>query len=345
MKIINKIRKDAKIFAQIGVVLSLLYAFLNILLLSFVLVSCDIDDERDICCESLRIDFRYSKGGADLFPQHIRSMKHYVFDANGQLYTVIEGSKNDLQHLSLGRVPVGVYSLVSLANLGKATLLEPNESQITKTQFLLKLQNLRADNFMANGDLLYWGILNFEAIKNERLRYLCDMSNIHCRMTITLRWKGKVPGGKEPYTFELNGIPAEYNLNIDKAYAIHVAGDKKELVTTNSRVVHSFPKVEENKNLVNHRKEAPYLAGRVRVKIVSLRYTETRIPKLRIYHKGLPITKEMDLAKAFKIWKWETDNNIEQDYKIDVEIQEDGTVIIKPTASVNVKDWIDGGSI
>lgn len=311
----------------------------------FILHSCDIDDDRDECCESLQIDFRYSKGGADLFPQYVEKMKHFIFDANGELYKVVDGEQNNLQELQLGHVQEGHYSLVSIGNLGNATILVPQSKSISKSNFLLILENLRSDNFMANGDLLYWGILDFEVVKNKRLRYLCDMSNIHCRMTITLRWKGKAPSGKEPYTFELKDIPSEYSLNSKNAYKIHVAGDKKELQTTDSRVVHSFPKVEENNNLVTHRKEAPYLAGRVRVKIVSLRYTKNRIPILRIYRSGMAITKELDLSKVFKIWKWETDNNIEQDYKIDVEIQEDGTVIIKPTASLNVKDWIDGGSI
>lgn len=310
------------------------------------LFACDVNDPRDICCEDLRIDFRYSKGSQDIFPQHIKAMRHYLFNSRGILYKIIEGNPSNPQQLVMKDVLVGKYSLVSIGNIGKATQISnPQIGTTTLSELLLVLENPRPDGFMANSDLLYWGILDFEAIETKHLRYLCDMSNIHCRLTATIRWKDKAPEGNAPYTLELKNIPGQYSLDKQKAYPIYVAGDKQSIKSTKNRVVHSFPKVEETKNLRTHRVEAPRLAGRVKATLVSLRYTKNRIPIFRLYRSGTPIIKALDLGKAFKVWKWETDKNIEQDYHIDIEILGDGSVIIKPSGSANVKDWIDGGSI
>lgn len=308
--------------------------------------ACDVDDPRDICCEDLRIDFRYSKGSQDIFPQHIKAMRHYLFNSRGILYKIIEGNPSSLQQLAMKDVLVGKYSLVSIGNIGKATQIRnPQIGVTTLSEFLLVLENPRTDGFMANGDLLYWGILDFESIETEYLHYLCDMSNIHCRLTATITWKDRAPEGNAPYTLELKNIPGQYSLDKSNAYSIYVSGDKQSIKSTKNSVVHSFPKVEETDNLRTHRIEAPRLAGRVKATLISLRYTQKRIPIFRLYHNGIPIIKGLDLGKAFKVWKWETDQNIEQDYYIDIEIQGDGSVIIKPSGSANVKDWVDGGSI
>ncbi|MDI9604882.1 MAG: FimB/Mfa2 family fimbrial subunit [Bacteroidota bacterium] len=321
-----------------------------ILLIALVVLSlltaCNIDDDRDICCEGICIDFRYSKGGGDLFPQFISSMRHFVFDESGILRYTIEGDKTNLQRLSFPSLPVGSYSLITLGNLGAATDLgNPRTGVTRKSEFLLKLNAPRADGYMANGDKLYWGVLDFVSEHNKQHRYLCDMSNIHCRLTVTVRWRDTQPVGDTPFTLQLREVPGQYALDNADAYAILVSGENSSTVSTDTRVVHRFPFVnEETSTLLDHRVEAPRLAGRVRAQFFTLRYTDDRIPLLRVYRDNAPVMKEIDLSKVFRSWKWEVSDNIEQDYEIEIEILDDGTVIVS-SGGAHVLDWIDGGTV
>lgn len=319
-------------------------------LLSFLFIplsSCSTDDYRDECCDNLIINFRYSKGGNDVFTDNIHSMTHYLFNSSGILENVfIGGTANNLQRLVINNLFVGKYSLISLGNLGASTNLSNIKRGLTnKSDFLLGLNSSRSDGFMGNGDMLYWGVLDFEVKKSKSLRYLCDMSNIHCIMNITVKWRDEAPNGDDSYILELQDVPGEYSLDNDNAYKIHLSGDNSSNVSAQDRVIHSFPKVNEVSNIVSHRLEAKYIAGSVKSRFISLRYTKNRIPILRIYHKGMALTNGLALSKVFYTWKWETDANIEQVYNIDVEILGDGSVMISPGANASVKDWIDGGSV
>ncbi len=322
------------------------FIFLVGLIVLSLLLACNIDDDRDICCEGICIDFRYSKGGGDVFPQFISSMRHFVFDESGVLLHVIEGDETNLQRLSFASLPVGSYSLITLANLGEATDLgNPLTGVTRKSEFLLKLNAPRADGYMANGDKLYWGVLDFVSEHNKQHCYLCDMSNIFCRLTVTVRWRDTQPVGDTPFTLQLREVPGQYALDNDHSYAILVSGENSSTVSTDTRVVHRFPLVnEEASTLLDHRVEAPRLAGRVRARFITLRYTDDRIPLLRVYRDNAPVMKEIDLSKVFRSWKWEVSNNIEQDYEIEIEILDDGTVIVS-SGDAQVLDWIDGGSI
>ena len=320
--------------------------FIALVSLPLMLTACNLDDDGDVCCEGVRIDFRYSKGGGDLFPEFIGSMRHFIFDENGVLINITEGDKTNLQRLSPSFLPAGSYSLVTLGNLGEATDLgEPQIGITRKKDFLLRLSALRPDGYMANGDRLYWGVLDFVSEPKKRHRYLCDMSNIFCRLTVTVRWRDTQPVGSEPFTLQLRGVPRQYALDNSLAYNILVAGDNAGTASTATRVVHSFPSVNEDKaSLLNHRVEAPRLAGRVRTRFITLRYTDDRIPLFRVYRNNVPVMKEIDLSKVFKLWKWKVNDNIEQDYEIEIEIRDDGSVVVS-TAGVNVLDWIDGGYV
>ena len=318
------------------------------LLLGGFLSGCAMEDERDLCCEDVTIRFRYSKGDRDLFPQYITSLRHFLFDADGKLLRTIDDPQSPKQTLRLGQMPEGAYELVSVANLADASHLNPT----TRRELELLLHkphtgiNAGIDDLQANGDPLYWGAISFESVRNERHTYLSDLSNIHCRLIVTVRWEGRQPQGETPFLFVIRGVPQRYSLVRERAHAIEVAPFEQALEPF-SRGTHLFPyPYSDPGQLVTHAVEAPYLAGRVRAEFRTLRYTDEVIPYLQIYRSGAPIlSKEIHLKEPFRLWKWAVTENIEQVYEIDLTILEDGTVVFNPGGRAKVLDWIDGGTI
>ncbi len=323
-----------------------IHSLLVTLTLSLLLSGCSTDDDRDICCEELRIDFRYSRGAKDIFPEHIHSLRHLLFDDAGRFVREIPAVPGNLQRLRISRMEAGHYTLVTLGNVSETTRLSSLISGVSTLEELeLHTQHPRSDGSENDADPLYWGMLSFTVERNKVHRYLCDMSNIHCRLVVTVRWRDTQPSGTDPFTLQIREVPGRYALSDVRSSYEYVAGDRQTPVSSAERVVHRFPFVYEDRTLLIHRKDAPRLAGRVRTELRTLRYTDHRIPLLQVYRNGTPIMKEIDLAKPFALWGWKVNSNIEQVYEIEVELHDDGTVVVRPAAQTNVLDWVDGGSV
>ena len=76
-----------------------------------------------------------------------------------------------------------------------------------------------------------------------------------------------------------------------------------------------------------------------------MRYTNEVIPVLQLFHDDEPITRLVDLKRAFDWWGWYPSTTLVQDYWLQMEIDVDGTVRLNRWGRGRVLDWINGGTI
>ena len=94
----------------------------SISLVLLVLFSCcSIDDYRDICCEDVTLDYRYIRQNSDLFSYHIRSMRHFLFDASGLFMYEIPPNETNKQRLILKNLLPGSYTVITVGNMAENT--------------------------------------------------------------------------------------------------------------------------------------------------------------------------------------------------------------------------------
>lgn len=317
------------------------------LVLCVLLMSgCNTLDERDICCEEVVIDFRYSRGARDEFPKYIKGMHYYIFDEQGVLLRQAErGSGEELQHFRLTDVPSGKYTVVAVGNARSYTQLSGMEVGLsTLTQFHLLVNHMQSDisPFQGDSDPLYYGILHFKVLDSPiEQRFTCDMSNVHCLLMVTVRWKETQPVDRErPFELRLQGVPIGYHLS--HSYPIELA-----VVGGSDLLVHRFPLLWDTgaSKLGNHMQRAPYLAGRVRAELRTLRYYDDWVPTLSIWQGGREVMLPIRLEKVFKEFRWLVSGNVEQRYEIEVWLYDDGRVEVRPGGKARVLDWVDGGVV
>lgn len=319
-------------------------------ILSIILYGCSTLDERDECCEEVTIHFRYSKGTMDEFSTHIHQMNYYIFDAGGRLLHHFVRSKEDgisLQTIKLYNVDAGRYRIVAVGNISTHSLIQFDTIGETAYQTLeLQTQNNLHDKIQGDSDPLYYGTLIYE-VKPIPIpqSFLCDMSNAHAKLIATIRWADTQPKDRHlPYTIELEEVSGTYSLANN--YKIRVSGDG-ELVSTPEKVIHSFPMtwLDAQHPLKTHQKDAPYLAGRVRAEIRSLRYSDDLVPTLRVKQGENEIMGPIQLKKVFQRLKWSISDNIEQVYELEFTIYDSGLIEVRSGGQFMVLDWIDGGII
>lgn len=345
---------------------------LGTLLVLFVTVmtqaGCTVTDERDECCEELVLHFRYSKGAIDELPRYIHSMSYFFFDGDGILRQRLDRreGEGDLSTLRLKRVDAGRYRVIAVGNAVGATRFEgvkTGESRVG--DFLLSLEHRftagsgaagsvpgadsgeKRSGAMGDGDPLYYGSRTYEVEPVTRFQeVLVDMSNVHCRFIATIRWHDTQPSDRTtPFRFELEGVPGTY-LQGD-AYAIGVSGEGV-LESAPMRVVHRFPRVLSDGGmhpLLTHHKEVPYLAGRVKGEMRTLRYTDELVPRFRVMQGEKEVMRWLPLARIFRDMKWAVSENIEQVYELEFTLYDDGRIEVRAGGSLQVLDWINGGTI
>jgi len=320
----------------------------GLIVLSMALTACNIDDDRDICCDDITIVFRYSKGGEDLFSQHIHAISHYIFNEEQVLTEVIEEPRN-LQQIKPSHLASGKYTIVSIGNMTRKTrLADLHVGTTTLRQMELYMNTLNSEGCMENGDRLYFGSREFERIKDRETRYISDMSNIHCLLGVTVKWEDDAAPYKQgDYRMGLREVPAKNLLNVTNDNRVIVANPLEEQgwESTRTKVVHAFPPAVAT-DLTSHCLTAPIDAHRkVRGQFITLRYTDDLIPHFRLYRENEAVMKEIDLSRLFTAWNWAVSSNIEQVYDIEIEIKKDGTVVVTQGLQAGVLDWEDGGTI
>lgn len=153
-------------------------------------VACDIEDERDICCKRILMEYRYTSEGQDAFKENIHSMRHFLFDAAEQFVRELPAGKN-LQQQSLDSLEAGNYTMVTIGNATDATLTTlPDNGSLA--DFLLET----AGNDGQIADPLYYGICRFclkDKAANPAQQFTTHMANVHTRLQVTVKWQNLPP--------------------------------------------------------------------------------------------------------------------------------------------------------
>lgn len=326
-----------------------LHIFTMFLFIPAILAGCALEDDRDECCQELIINFRYTLGGEDFFPRRISKIHHWIFDKNDILISEFEADKSNMQRIAL-ELPAGDYSILSIGNINNTEKLDSQTGVSNLKTIMLMLSTLDLPDDKDNCSRLYYGYRTFKSIENERLVYYSDMSNIHCVMDVTVRWKGNAPVTENPYTVRLSNIAGRYSsmLPVTKVVVNEKASKmmpyNNDIECTLNRVVHSFPfSCREVK--VCHKQEVNMYNNQLRTQFVSLRYRDDQIPFISITNGAEELLSPKDLTETFRRNGWTLDNNIEQKFSIVIEIDPGGKTVTIMPAEVDSNDWTDGGTI
>lgn len=327
--------------------------FLKLLLLTFstilfwVLSSCSLADEREMCCNNTLLRYRYVQSFDDEYTSYIYSTRHFLFDEKGTFMRELEP---EVYNKQLVRIPNLLnkhkYTVITLANLGtvneKITDLVKNSTKLN--DFKLEVDNLIKGNY-SNIDRIFWNEKSFEADYTRSREIVCDIANIHCQLDVRIRWN-KLPPFPGDYQLYLENAAIEYNLNPAKTHSIELkVGRRSNLdnVEPLDKVVHTFPFITDKRGSYM----LPVTLNNLQLigEFVTLRFADNCIPTLRVKHNETDVMKPIDLSKAFMNWGWRPTEQPEQKYRIDLEIFEDGKVVVKQWAKAEVLDWINGGAI
>lgn len=314
---------------------------------------CSIEDNRDRCPLSAIIRFRCIELGEDCFSSNIHSIRHFLFTDNGTFIREVESNPNDMKTLLIYDIPAGDYNMVTIANATedrfKIDGLSPNESSLRDLKASVVSGLTRADMNndnrpdLQNADELFWNEGSFSIPQDTvGVIYTGDLSNIHCHLRVRVFWH-TMPKYDGMYTMRLRNVPTAYTLDPAREYMTLVQknGAVNDYYEKDIRL--TFPGYEDE--VGNHSLGAYLFNLELQGEFVTLRYTYDMIPVFQLLHNGEPVTKEIDLKRAFRAWHWNPDANIKQEYRIQMEIYDDGHVVVSQWLEGNVADWQDGGRI
>lgn len=307
-------------------------SLLIVCLSCFSFISCDIDDERDLCCDRIVMEYRYLQDGEEAFKENIHSLRHFLFDAQGRFLQEVPPG-NNLQLQILDPLETGKYTMVTIGNATDATTLTaPKKGSLCK-DFILQVSEANS----GNTDPLYYGICDFTLIKESakrEQRFVTQMSNVHCRLKVTVKWQNLPPVlTKDPvYRMVLENCAEDYETDGEKGYSL---GEKHFPYSPHWNRTHRLDRSLEGLQLKGD--------------FISLRYTDGNLPVLHVLYRDaggkeyIPLTPELDLKKAFIAWGYHPSSVERQEYRIIVTIYLDGHVGIRVEAEAGVADWVDGG--
>lgn len=303
-------------------------------LLCATFASCDIEDERDLCCDRIVMEYRYLQEGEDAFAENIRSLRHFLFDAEGRFLQEVPPG-NDLRIQLLEPLEIGDYTMVTVGNASAlTTLTAPVKGDILDD---FRLQVSQAST--GNADKLYYGIRRFTLVKesgHREQRFVTSLSNVHCKLRVTVKWQNLPPVlTNDPiYQLALTDCAGNYLLDGEAGYSL---GEKHFPYSPNWSRKYALGCSLQGLQLIEN--------------FVSLRYTNDRLPILHILCREpgtegeyTKITPPLDLKKAFAAWGYSPLAVERQEYKIIVTIYLDGHVGVKVEADAGVADWVEGGS-
>lgn len=333
-------------YKRIRNVLVCCFVLISVLLLLTFFWGCSLDDDRDLCCEEVVLDYRYVRQEGDEYKTFVEAMRHFLFDEQGKFLREIPFNPAVPQYVKLLKLPIGTYTVVTIGNAttSHTRLPDPVVGEARLDDFRLAIANAQTDGSFANSDQLFWSTRTFVSEKNKRHHYICDLSNIHCHLVVRVFWH-VLPTHDGTYTMQLEGLPLGYHLHPTQArpMIIRDTDPQPDLYPTQNRVIHTFPAM--SRGFGKYRIEVPLYNLELQGEFITLRYTNGRIPTFRLFFGSEAITKPIDLSRAFASWGWRPDEHAEQIYRIEMEILADGTVIVNQWADASVVDWIDGGVV
>lgn len=306
--------------------------------LTATLTGCSLEDDRDLCCTARNTMFyNYRPLGRDEFTDHIHSMRHFLFAEDGVfLKEMPSGPDPQIQTLELD---AGRYSMVTLANMQGGSA-ESHGSRSHISEFMLEATAGGSGAGIARGntDELFWGVRHFDISADGEIRDFgpdrkhdgytrpeTEMNNIHCHLDVRVVW-ANIPEFFGDYEMVLSGVPTSYTLDPDSAgraggFMVPSVSGKGE-----------------------HRLSVPLESYELNASFLTLRYSDTDIPVLRIFFGGRQVGPDIDLARAFREWEWRPSEVHVQEYGIEIRMYRNGKAEVSPMFDATISDWIDGGT-
>lgn len=300
-------------------------------LCSVLFAACDVEDERDICCKRIVMEYQYMSGGQDCFEGNIRSLRHFLFNKAERFIEEIPCGET-LQLQKLDSLEAGAYTMVTVGNAAEATVLSAPACGESLNNFMLYL----AETDGADADPLFYGICRFAPQKeyaNREQRFVTQMANVHCWLRVTVAWEHLPPAMTTApvYRMVLENCAGNYELDGGQGYGL---GEKR------------FPHSPAWKWM--HKRDCGLKGFLLKEELVSLRYTNGKLPTLHILCKEggeyVELTPPLDLKRSFSVWGFKPESTERQQYKIRVTIYKDGHIGVKVEAEAGVADWINGGN-
>ena len=312
-------------------------ALFFLILLTSILCSCAMEDERDLCCEEVVLHYLYRPYGEDIYKDNILGLQHFLFDPNGNFVKEIQSNPLNPQVVRLTALPVGLYTVVTLGNVGSFTSLDPPERL---QDFLLKVSDAH------RSDELFWNVRIFESKSGERTFYICDLSNIHCHLNVRVEWEVMPPYTAQDDRYRLcqEGVGTAYTLSPERIHHTLVLSNNGTPGVTQSDETHIVQDFPLSPTHGEYCAETTLVGMRLYFNMTTLRYTMDHLPVLRLMHGTEQVSPDIQLTKLFEEWGYLVDNHPEQQYDIIIRIKADGNAVVEQWAQASVADWVYGGS-
>lgn len=289
--------------------------------------SCSLEDDRDLCCENNIVRFRYLYRGIDRFREYIHEMQYFLFDGSGYYLGEMRPLEGEMELIRIDSLEAGSYTIIGIGNLKDYAKLEGHVENGLE-EFKLTVDNyFKNTNTFTNGDQLYWGKCDFTISSGTSNSFLGEMSNVHCLLHLRVEWE-RLPEFFEGYRFHLKKIGT--GMNLDGSHAISIGE-------------HRFPQVISYTGSMTE--EVPLRRFALETSLYTLRYTDSDIPRFRLFHEDKAVSKEVDLGKVFRRWGWYPERTPVQEYEIRMLIRNDGSIEVNQGLEVGTGDWEDGGII
>lgn len=298
-----------------------------VLMSLFLLAGCAIEDDRDVCCGNVVMEYSYTPYGVEELSECIHSMRHFLFDGDGRYVSEVGDDGGKLrQRVALS---AGEYTMVTVGNMDRPLNFDASDGTLQTLEMELSARSRAAGGGVDdydNSDELYWGICRMSVRGSGNERFVTHMSNIHCHLAVRVIWYN-MPEYVGDYRMELDNVSVGYALSPDRTY---VVGDKVMPAS--------------NGHTGRYVVTVPLRAQELQTEFVTLRYSDDRLPCLRLWFGDTAVTGPIDLGRAFETWGWRADAAAVQEYRIQLTIYSDNTVEVKPWVEADVEDWQDGGS-
>lgn len=288
-------------------------------------------------CGKVTLHFRYVRLAHDEYSSQVSLMRHFIFDSHGIFVREERQNMASPQTLRINNLPGGKYTIITVGNATPlATFLNKLTPQHSKLNDFHLALNAQADNTSFDqSEQLFWNYREFTYNPAIEQHYECDLANIHCHLIFEISWQS-VPPHAGNYRIELSNLTQGYSLAPNNSLlAIEV--NRKLGIT------HLFPNHAENTITIS--KNISLFDHRLNGEIISLRYRNNRIPTFRVMYGNEAITKPLDLSKPFKEWGWKPDSRAEQIYRLQIRINDNGSVTVRPWAEGSIEDWQPGGVV
>ena len=333
----NRSAIKQKISAFICACLCHLRAIIPVLFALGLTASCTLDGELGECPYNARLEYWYTGSGTvNVLPQYVDEMRQYIYDSEGTLVQVNSTNGERVVYGELNVEP-GTYTIVSWANLDTVSAHYPEvivgKSKLADMQLYMDnpysgSSTRSSGSYHTASEKLYYGYAELEVTGRGVSRQRVYMTHSHFLLNLTVKWAQYPPLDVGNFNYRLRGVPSRYRFTPSHWIGSVRTGEQAVPAILPDRCGVRVP-ATMNLNRT--------LSGT----LVCYRLTNDMHPVLGIYSNDNLIIKEVDLWKYFNTTSIDLDNNLRQEFDLQLLIDGDEVSV----STVGVGDWEDGGAL